>query len=306
MGRSTARQVEADALEFGTHVKQGGYRLGLLVARNVKSSEDSSSNKVTPTEWSRLSKTRRETVIQHLKGWNRAAEDGVVPPSWELVPGEELDGLDIDKLPPWSTYYDAYSFSEERNSALEAQAKEDGVGYSKVRDIAKNRNAMAAAIKGDEATLLAAREAIAEADAKAGNVPSLTPAQVKQAYKSNPKAREAVREAVHERVQEKVTEDRLQAMARGEKPRAPKEPEPAPEITWGEGLQEEVDRRNAITAYLDWAHDGADIVEAVLSYGPTGVEDEVEWITQANDLLSTYRIKTNDNIVGKPAARERR
>jgi hypothetical protein len=35
LGTDAAHAITADATEFGNHMRQGGWRLGLLVARNV-------------------------------------------------------------------------------------------------------------------------------------------------------------------------------------------------------------------------------------------------------------------------------
>src|SRR5262245_40515597 len=107
--------IELDAREFGLHLGQGGWRLGLLVARNVenngrgrpKKNDRSFSEKATAAEFAKLAATSRPRVLRFLEAWERAAEDGVVPPSSELSPGEELDWLDVEQLPPWGDYYGA-------------------------------------------------------------------------------------------------------------------------------------------------------------------------------------------------------
>ena len=108
-------QVELDAREFGIHAKQGGWRLGLLVARNVNNSgkrgvvskaNDSheSLGKLTIREFAEKAGTSPERVRKYLMAWNTAAEDDVVPNSRGLHPGQEVD-LDVDALPDWSEYY---------------------------------------------------------------------------------------------------------------------------------------------------------------------------------------------------------
>lgn len=115
----TAKAVKAgvdhDAVEFGAHVKQGGWRLGLLVARNVENrgrgNPNLSAEKIGPKtsakEFAAKAGTSASRVLRYLKAWNAAAADGWVPPASELIPGEELDGLNVDTLPSWDKFYDA-------------------------------------------------------------------------------------------------------------------------------------------------------------------------------------------------------
>jgi hypothetical protein len=113
-------RVEADAREFGLHVKQGGWRLGLLVARSVEKSAGDGVNrddegvttvtregKVSAREFARRSGTSAPRVLRYLTAWNKAASKRHVLPSALLAPGRELTDLDAEKLPPWSDFYDA-------------------------------------------------------------------------------------------------------------------------------------------------------------------------------------------------------
>jgi hypothetical protein len=117
-----------DAREFGIHTKQGGWRLGLLVARNVEkdSRKTVSHEKVSAAEFARTADTSAKTVLQYLKAWNKAAKDGHVPSSLELSPGEEVD-LDVDQLPDWSHYYMSYEREQIIKQSREA-LKRDTVG----------------------------------------------------------------------------------------------------------------------------------------------------------------------------------
>lgn len=135
----------------------------------------------------------------------------------------------------------------------------------------------------------------------------VTPERAKAAWKANPAVREAVREAVSERVKEKIQDDQLRRIANGEKitphPIPEKQKDPAFVSDGGAALQEEVERRNAIGDYLEWAQAGADLVDAVMAHNFTGVADEIEWIKEANTLLADYRLKTNGFIVETPTNR---
>jgi hypothetical protein len=121
-------QVKADAREFGLHVKQGGWRLGLLVARNVERgnggrgrtgvSRSRNPDKVTAAAFARMAGTSADRVLRYLDAWDKAAEHGTlyttpkgvrvrVLHSDEMVPGQEVRGLDAEYLPPWEEFYDA-------------------------------------------------------------------------------------------------------------------------------------------------------------------------------------------------------
>jgi len=115
--------IDADAREFGHHMRQGGWRLGLLVARSVapgkghggdrKSDQRFDRNveidtKVSASEFANLSGTSAKRVMAHLRAWNKAAKDGHVPHSSELEPGQELPNLHADRIyAEWGDYYDA-------------------------------------------------------------------------------------------------------------------------------------------------------------------------------------------------------
>lgn len=109
--RNTTSQdrLARDAAEFGLHVTQGGWRLGLLVARNVvvspgRVSAESLAPKTNATRYARLAGTSNDRVLRYLNAWEQAADDGLVPHAAALTPGAEID-LDADRLPAWSTYY---------------------------------------------------------------------------------------------------------------------------------------------------------------------------------------------------------
>lgn len=118
--------TEMDCKEWGEHVKNGDWRLGLLVARNVaddhgeKPWEDEGISRRT---WYRRQEDGTDVngitivpkiscrafarqagdvshtqVTKYLKAWNLAAADGYVPASSTLSPGDEVDfnGTDED------------------------------------------------------------------------------------------------------------------------------------------------------------------------------------------------------------------
>jgi hypothetical protein len=114
---ATSPMIELDAQEFGLHLKQGGWRLGLLVARDVepgeghgiKRTDRSDSGKVS-AQWfaERASKAAgtderiwHPKVMRYYRAWERYAAKGKVPHASELSPGDEPE-LDWDHLPHWT------------------------------------------------------------------------------------------------------------------------------------------------------------------------------------------------------------
>lgn len=103
-----------------------------------------------------------ETVARYRNAWQRAVDEGHAAPT---EPGQEITLPDLD----WPPYFDSTAGDDRyealaRKDQLRAQAEEDGVGASKVLDVAKNRAALAAAIKADPAVMQAARDALRAAD----------------------------------------------------------------------------------------------------------------------------------------------
>jgi hypothetical protein len=95
--------VLSDAREFGAHLRQGGWRLGLLVARNVVRAK-AADGKVPAAEFAREAGTTGGRVTRFLDAWDKAAEAGLVPAAATLKPGKEVR-LDAEKLPPWGEFY---------------------------------------------------------------------------------------------------------------------------------------------------------------------------------------------------------
>lgn len=101
-----------DAEEFGRHVRSGGWRLGLLVARNVErgvgnpaaTRVNRRASKVSLREFARDSGTSDHRVARFLDAWERAADAGLVPHASELATGEEVTLPNPDM---WSSFYDA-------------------------------------------------------------------------------------------------------------------------------------------------------------------------------------------------------
>lgn len=102
-----------DAREFGQHVKHAGWRLGLLVARNVEPRQGArtdlfQSEKVTAAEFARVADTSPARVLRYLDAWERAADAGHVPHAADLNPRDDVTLPDADTL-PWNTFYNAHA-----------------------------------------------------------------------------------------------------------------------------------------------------------------------------------------------------
>lgn len=121
--------VERDAHEFGLHVKQGGWRLGLLVARNVEKGSGQGARqphrtreevgKVSAAEFARLSDTSADRVLRHLEAWDNAANAGHVKPARKLMPDQD-EALDVNALPPWSNFYPPQYAGRMKNAGKQA------------------------------------------------------------------------------------------------------------------------------------------------------------------------------------------
>lgn len=108
--------IDTDATEFGRHFKQGGWRLGLLVARNVDLGrgqgkprppvdevEDASGvigeksqgiEKVSCSQFATTAGVSKQTVAHYYKAWQLAADDGKCTHAENLSPGDE----DLDQI----------------------------------------------------------------------------------------------------------------------------------------------------------------------------------------------------------------
>jgi hypothetical protein len=117
--------LDNDAREFGQHFKQGGWRLGLLVARNVEphkgqgkprpqvdeaanATADEKPTKVSGTDFATKSGVSKQCVAYYYKAWQLAAEDGKCPHAETLSPDDEvLDDIEEDDehtREMWSKY----------------------------------------------------------------------------------------------------------------------------------------------------------------------------------------------------------
>lgn len=117
-------QIDCDATEFGSHFRQGGWRLGLLVARNcepkqgqrnlatsgeVTSPQVAKSNKLSCEQFAAKAGVSASTVKYYYAAWESAAEAGYCLSAKELNPGqddlEDFDEDDYERREIWSKFY---------------------------------------------------------------------------------------------------------------------------------------------------------------------------------------------------------
>lgn len=98
--------VEEDARAFGLHF-QGGWQLGLLVARNVHKrpgagrpdNSEPVRNKVSCAQFAKMARVSERTVQLYCNTWALAAQAGYCTPADQLEPGTDdpkLLGVDLD------------------------------------------------------------------------------------------------------------------------------------------------------------------------------------------------------------------
>lgn len=128
--------VDVDAREFGRHFKQGGWRLGLLVARNVQLSQGKRTDlstggqdaetpvKVSGAEFAQRAGVSKQNVAYYFRAWQLAADDGHCPHAENLEPNDDeaLDHIEEDDQHArdlWLVYY-----RKARNDNREPQSGE--------------------------------------------------------------------------------------------------------------------------------------------------------------------------------------
>jgi hypothetical protein len=119
--------IEEDARAFGQHFKQGGWRLGLLVARNVEphkgqgkprppvdeaesEQQSPSSEKVSGAEFAAKAGVSKQNVAYYFKAWQLAADAGQCPHAESMSPDDDqaldhIDEEDEHTRDQWLVYY---------------------------------------------------------------------------------------------------------------------------------------------------------------------------------------------------------
>lgn len=130
--------IEMDAKEFGEHVRNGGWRLGLLVARSVESlgrgrpskSDDSELAKVGASAFAHKSgaSISDKTVTKYLDAWDAASEavENGIPHSTALLPGQSFM-FDNEKHTPelWKKYFKPQPGDRDKNLLKEISSRVD-------------------------------------------------------------------------------------------------------------------------------------------------------------------------------------
>lgn len=131
--------IEMDAKEFGEHVRNGGWKLGLLVARSVAAgagqtsglknvAENSATSKISSRAFARQAggTITDKTVGKYLNAWNMAAADGLVPASSDLNPGQNYSFEDETHTDSeWKKYFSPSS-GEDKNDLVSLYNKTNG------------------------------------------------------------------------------------------------------------------------------------------------------------------------------------
>lgn len=130
--------IEMDAKEFGEHVRNGGWRLGLLVARSVESLGRGRPSKSDNSEFAKIganafahksgASISDKTVTKYLDAWDAAsveAENGI-PHSTALLPGQGFV-FDNEKHTPdlWNKYFKPQPGGRDRNLLREVNSRFD-------------------------------------------------------------------------------------------------------------------------------------------------------------------------------------
>lgn len=145
--RTQTTQLNSDAKEFGVGVRCGGWRLGLLVARNVahggsggrptaeNRSPENGSEKVSISKFAELAGVSKSHVKYYLDAWELAAKAGLVPSSDQITPGEddidiEADSIEVEDNPRthWTHFYQlAKTPQKESKEPKTKEKKQDSV-----------------------------------------------------------------------------------------------------------------------------------------------------------------------------------
>ncbi|MGV0037832.1 hypothetical protein [Mycobacterium colombiense] len=156
--------VTEDARVFGQHFKQGGWRLGLLVARNVYVSdgargrsdlEASKVGKVTANQFAEAAGVSARTVQLYYRAWELAAAKDECQHAAELSPDSEDGNINFDEdddemRNKWSAYYRAAKGSS--GTGPEGQASEAKPSSRRPRTPQTQLNTAVESIKGIDVT----------------------------------------------------------------------------------------------------------------------------------------------------------
>lgn len=176
----TERLVDLDGLVTSKEWERAAIVAACTEAKQgQRNNLDGNPTKLLPmsiTEFAKLGihgLTTRETIQRYRSAWETT--------KIEVAPGQAVT-LPTADFPVSERV--APSIRDERREALVNQAEKDGIGSSKVLDVAQNPKAMAAAIKADPKVAAAATQALADSGQA-----TVTPEVVAEAIKVNPAIR---------------------------------------------------------------------------------------------------------------------
>ncbi|MFC9140908.1 hypothetical protein ACFTWM_03065 [Streptomyces bacillaris] len=216
-------RLNADVSEFTVHDRKGGWARAFLVARRVEPGEGHGETfeqqskrfgrnvyrRISAREFARRSESGTKRILAFYRAWERAAEDGIVPPARDLTPGVHVELPNEDDVPFFGEggYYRSYearlNIKEERRHAIEAEAERAGVKPSSPLFIAEHPGALTAAVVADASSRRAAQKGIDEFERRQG--------------KADGEDRAAARQAAEERERHFDREEPAPGTAEGEK-----------------------------------------------------------------------------------------
>lgn len=188
-GEDDGEEALADDIAQFTTVEQSGpWLLAYLVARRVlpdqghgvgfgqQSKKCFSRNvflRISAREFAERADTSARRVMALWRAWNRLAEatDGLFPHALDLQPGEQIELPDLKKYPFYGKdgYYRGWetrNMSAERRENVEREAEASGIRPSAITYVITHPSAVKNALLADESTRAAARDALAEFDAR--------------------------------------------------------------------------------------------------------------------------------------------
>lgn len=199
--------VERNAQEFGQHVRQGGWRLGYLVATSVEKGSGDGVNiayregvsietpsKVSARKFSEQSGVSATKVLRYLEAWNRAADDLGIEHADDMHPGYTCDWLTEEWVEqhPWGKYYSTVNKNPE--------APADGTPPT--------QEAQATAFEHQVTTNPDfARQAAETLRKVAPETQQVTPEQVREAVRTNPEVEKVAKEEAFQRMRERAREN---------------------------------------------------------------------------------------------------
>jgi hypothetical protein len=174
--------LDADLAQFALFDRKRGWALAYLVARRVEPGEGSgvgfeqhsekwctrtTFRRISAREFARRTGTTHKRIMAYLRGWERAADDGVVPHLWQLAPdcGVELpDEADVPFFGEGGYYraQEASHLSVERVAAIEREAQAAGIRPGATAYVVAHPRAVTAAILADPGVYQAAKKSLEE------------------------------------------------------------------------------------------------------------------------------------------------